>query len=323
MLNFCTLFDKNYFYKGLTMYRSLVANCSEDFNLWVLCMDDLTYELLTKMCLPSVKLVSLKEFESPELLKVKTERSVAEYSWTCASNFIRYLMSNERSLEMVVYLDADLYFFNDPKVLVEELGDNDIMITEHRYTGKYAKAAITNGKYCVQFMVFKNNKNGLAVLDWWRLACLDWCFNYLDNNRFGDQKYLDDWMMRFKGVYELQNLGGGVAPWNVQQYLFETSANDVNGRLKNSKKTWSLIFYHFHGFSLVSFDKYLPTNYYDLSAQVKQIIYLPYFKALQKSISLVKVYDSGFSFGYSKISYKERVYYWFKLLLNKISSRGL
>ncbi len=307
MINFCTLFDRNYFYKGLAMYNSLAANCSEEFTLWILCMDDLTYELLEKMNLRGIKLVSLKEFESPELLKAKSERGVAEYSWTCASNFIWFLSQSHPELEMITYLDADLYFFNDPKILIDELGNNDVMITEHRYTKKYDQASVS-GKYCVQFMVFRCNPNGLKILDWWRSACLDWCFGYLDNGRFGDQKYLDDWTVKFEKVHELQHLGGGVAPWNVQQYDFTVKDGKVFGHLKGKREEWPLVFYHFHGFCLLSKNRYFGVNGYVLSREVGDIIYRQYFKALRENLFLIKGINHDFNFGFKKVSFKDRIY---------------
>jgi hypothetical protein len=307
--NFCTLFDRNYLYKGLAMYDSLASNCREDFILWILCMDDISYKLLEKMSLPKIKLVALNEFESQELLKAKQERGVAEYSWTCASNLVWFLLQKNRELEMMIYLDADLYFFNNPKILITELGDKDVMITAHRYTKKYDQSAVS-GKYCVQFMIFKNNPNGLRVLDWWRQACLDWCFAYLDNNRFGDQKYLDDWMTRFSGILELEHLGGGVAPWNVQQYGFFTKDGMIYGRERRTDKIFPLVFYHFHTFYLISPRQYFPVRGYVLSKNVKAIIYEPYFRALQNSLETVKNFAPDFNFGYKSISAKDRLASW-------------
>ncbi|MBU0721841.1 glycosyl transferase [Patescibacteria group bacterium] len=292
------------------MYNSLIANCTEDFNLWVLCMDDLTFELLEKMNLPKIKLITLKEFESPVLLKIKKGRDVAEYSWTCASNFIWFLLQKNKELEMIIYLDADLYFFNDPKILIKELKDKDVMITEHRYTKKYNQLLVS-GKYCIQFIIFKNNPNGLTILDWWRQACLDWCFGYLNNNRFGDQKYLDDWLTRFKSVHELQHLGGGIAPWNIQQYDFTIKNNKILGNVKKKNDNWPVIFYHFHSFCLISPTKYFPIRGYDLAKNAQTIIYEPYFKSLQKNIKFVKNFSHNFNFGFKSISIKERLVSWF------------
>ena len=45
---FCTLFDSNYLIKGLTMIKSLSEFC-EDFDIFVLCMDNQTKFLLEKI----------------------------------------------------------------------------------------------------------------------------------------------------------------------------------------------------------------------------------------------------------------------------------
>jgi hypothetical protein len=307
--NFCTLFDRNYLYKGLALYNSLIANCVNDFGLWILCMDDITYKLLEKMNLPKVKLIALSDFETSELLKAKIERSVAEYSWTCASNLLWHILQVNKEMELLTYLDADLYFFADPAVLIKELGDEDVLITSHRYSKKYDRAAIS-GKYCVQFMIFKNNSNGLRVLDWWRQACLTWCFGYLDNGRFGDQKYLDDWLTRFSGIHELEHLGGGVAPWNVSQYNFFKQGGKIWGKEKRTGNNFPLIFYHFHTFCLLSPDKYFPVRGYNLSKDVRELIYTYYFRALQANMELVKKFDEKFDFSFKKISIKERLASW-------------
>ena len=44
----CTYFDAQYFLKGRSLLRSLEQHV-EHFVLWVLCLDDQTYELLTAM----------------------------------------------------------------------------------------------------------------------------------------------------------------------------------------------------------------------------------------------------------------------------------
>src|SRR5213075_3097505 len=107
--------------------------------------------------------------------------------------------------------------------------------------------------YCVQFMCFKNNEDGLTALKWWRERCLEWCYNRVEDGKFGDQKYLDDWPERFSGiVWELKNIGGGVAPWNVQQYKFiKANKNKISGIEKNTGDNFELVFFHFHALSFI------------------------------------------------------------------------
>ena len=74
--NFYTFFDKNYLYKGIALYCSLQKTCS-DFVLFVLCGDEITYNLLSKMNLSNVKLITLQELEreDTDLLSIKNTRT--------------------------------------------------------------------------------------------------------------------------------------------------------------------------------------------------------------------------------------------------------
>lgn len=239
------------------MYESLKDH-NTNFHLYVYAFNDLSFQILDELNLQNMTVISLKSFEDAELLKVKETRSIAEYCWTCTPSIILHAINNF-NLDHCIYVDADLYFFKNPRPLIEEMNGKSILITEHRYTPKFDQTA-TSGKYCVQFMYFKNNNQGMMALKWWREKCLEWCYARFEDGKFGDQKYLDDWTDRFQGVHVLNHRGGGVAPWNVQQY-------------KNPSD--DLIFYHFHGF------KYNPLELcnlseYPISKKVVKQIYKPY-----------------------------------------------
>ena len=60
--NFCTLFDRNYIYKGLALHTSLLHH-RPDFHLWILCMDDITFNILEKLKLEKASLIRIDEFE--------------------------------------------------------------------------------------------------------------------------------------------------------------------------------------------------------------------------------------------------------------------
>src|SRR6266550_3174276 len=88
---FCTLFDKNYLFKGLALYRSL-EKWAGDFRLFVLCMDAESYDTLSRLALPKATLVRLDQFEDDELRKAKSTRSLIEYYWTCTPSLPLYVM---------------------------------------------------------------------------------------------------------------------------------------------------------------------------------------------------------------------------------------
>ena len=261
-MNFCTLFDSNYLARGLAMYESLRAHHNK-FHLYVYAFDDLSFKILKSLNLPSLTVISLKEFEDEELLKIKSSRSKGEYCWTCTPSIILHSIQNF-SLDHSIYVDADLYFFSDSSSIINEMEGKSILITEHRYTPRYDQTKIS-GVYCVQFMYFKNDSFGMKALKWWRDKCIEWCFAKPEEGKFGDQKYLDDWTSRFENVHVMKTKLGGIAPWNVQQYQFPIQ---------------SPVFYHFHGV------RYNPSGEFELGPYVLPKgsiiqLYKPYMLKIQ------------------------------------------
>jgi len=291
--NFCTLFDKNYLYRGLALYNSLLKHCP-DFKLWILCMDDIAYNLLNKMNLYNVELISLKEFENQELLKIKNTRTAVEYCWTCTSSLLYYLLKKYSDLKMLAYLDSDMYFYSSPQPIYDEMGDKSIMIIPHKLSPANKQLETTSGKYNVGMLIFKNNKDGINCLGWWKDKCIDWCYNYYDKGRYGDQLYLNDWPEKFSGVCVLKHKGTDIAPWNVSQYKVKKINNQI--LIDNEP----LIFYHFHSLKIYSNLKFrLFGASYKISPKTKKIIYRPYVKELKEIIINIRTIDSLFNYGFS------------------------
>ena len=279
-VNFCTLFNTNYMSRGLVMYDSLIKHCA-DFHLYVFAFDDHCFDYLNKKNLPHLTAISLTDFEDEALLLVKKDRTAAEYCWTSTSSTILYCME-QFNLSNCTYLDADLQFFSNPLQLIEEMGDNSVLITEHRYSPSYDQS-LESGKYCVQFVTFKNDDTGMKVLRDWRDDCLEWCYARIEDGKFGDQKYLDAWMSKYKGIHELKHLGGGIAPWNVQQYNFRSSERKLIGTNIVDGKDFPVVFFHFHGVQFFDDDivSYAGARY-DLNAMIQELFYEPYIRLLNQ-----------------------------------------
>jgi len=281
MLNFVTLFNSNYLSRGLVMYQSLLKY-SPDFHLYVIAFDDNTFNYFQKNPQKHLTAISLTQFEDEKLLSIKPSRSAAEYCWTCTASTILYCIKNF-DLDHCIYIDADLCFYSNPQVLFDEWGNDAVLITKHRYTPQYDQSSIS-GIYCVQFVGFKNNKEGLDVLTYWRESCIDWCYARAENGKFGDQKYLDDWTTRFNNVHVLKHLGGGVAPWNLQQYDFTLKDNQLTGLQKFPQEKFEVVFFHFHG--LKFFEERIVSiapSEYEISKTVIDLIFKPYVRKLVDS----------------------------------------
>ncbi|MCK9408787.1 MAG: glycosyl transferase [Bacteroidetes bacterium] len=290
MYNFCTLFDSNYLSRGLALYRSLERVC-DSFHLYIFAFDDKSLHVLKKLQLQYATIISLKKFEEEELLKVKPTRSRAEYCWTATSSTILYVLE-KFSVDQCTYLDADMLFFDSPKILFDEMNGRSILITEHRYSPQYNKEALS-GKYCVQFVSFKNDEPGLAALRWWRDRCLEWCYARFEEGKFGDQKYLDDWMSRFTGVHELQHRGGGMAAWNVQQYHVVEKNGKLFGKEITSGMEFPVVFYHFHYLRYLKYEQ-VELGRRVLTESVLRLLYKPYLLSLQDAKKEVQKIDATF-----------------------------
>lgn len=295
--NFCTLFDKNYLYRGLALYASLVEHCA-DFKLWILCMDDTVYSILKKMDLKNIELIALKDFEDPELLSIKDSRTPVEYCWTCTSSLLLYLLKKYPNLGNIAYLDADLFFYDTPEPIYNEFGDNSVLIIKHNYSKEYVHLEKRSGIYNVEMLVFRDDENAMNCLNWWRKKCLECCSERHIDGKFGDQLYLNDWSQRFEKIKVLQHKGGGLAPWNYRNYKIIQ---------KNSKvyvDNDPLIFYHFHSLFIFKPDLIELARGYNLSENVKRLIYYSYLGSLRSVMNKSKVFLPD-----SRIGFKKREIY--------------
>lgn len=277
MRHFCTYFDHNYLSMGLALYRSLRRH-SPEFTLWVLCLSDACFEILSRLSLPGVRLVQLADLErgDPDLLRAKQNRSRVEYYFTCTPSWPRYLLNHYPEIQLITYLDADLYFFGDPEEIFSEIGERSIAIIGHRFASwnRHLEAA---GVFNVGWITFRNDANGRECLEWWRDRCIECCTYDLDAGKVGDQKYLDDWPTRFRGVAVLRHKGANVAPWNVGSSTFSSQDGLVYADDE------PIIFFHFHGLKRIAgivYDSGLTRYRSRLPRVLRRRLFAPYVKEL-------------------------------------------
>jgi hypothetical protein len=288
--NFCTLFDSNYLLKGVAMLRSLYKFCP-DAQVHLLCMDERTREIVTKL-FPAINCISLAEVEDEALLEAKKDRSVAEYCWTLSPVLPSYLMAHNPQIPQLTYIDADLLFYSPLQPLFDEIGDASVAIIEHRFTPRLQHLEV-NGRFCVEWVSFKRDKEGMACLARWREQCVEWCYYRLEDDRMGDQKYLDAWPEKYSSTHILQHPGAGIAPWNYAQYTFGVLAD---GTL--SVNDAPLIFYHFHQFQLLDNGKFDRLSaFYTSECAEPGGVYEAYEAALKSAVTGVQKIHMGFRAG--------------------------
>ncbi len=286
--HYCSYFDHRYLVRGLAMIRSL-RRFEPEAVIWVLCLSDTCYDWLSRLSEPGVRLIRMSELEraDPVLARCKSTRSLIEYYFTCTPALVCYVLGLSGRDDIVTYVDGDLFFFSDPKPLFDALSDGSVSIIPHRYPDRL-KARERFGVFNVGWLSFRHDERGLAVADWWRARCIEWCFDILEGDRFADQKYLDRFQHLFEGVVVLDHPGANLAPWNLARHTLGMAA----GRLTVDGEP--LIFFHFRGVKEVNRHLYLARHYpfrAPFNFFVRKHLYRPYIDELRKIA--IEIQDFG------------------------------
>jgi len=251
-------------------------------------MDGVTYDVLDKLDLTYVYKVKLQNIEGELLHEIKQDRTTAEYCWTLSSYFTHYIMQLKTDIDYLVYLDADLMFFSSLDLIFTEIEGSSISIIEHRFTPRL-KYLEVQGRFNVEWVGFRNDTEGMLALITWKKQCLDWCFSQIEDNRMGDQKYLDSWPDQYDNVHIIKNIGAGLAPWNYPNYTVSIN-NDVI--FVNEVQ---LIFYHFHQFTIMndgSFDRI--SKLYSKGGPLPDFIYSRYENEILSAVKDINKHVDGY-----------------------------
>jgi hypothetical protein len=157
--------------------------------------------------------------------------------------------------------------------LLDESKNASAQVIEHRFPPEL-QHLLVYGRFNVGWIGFSSNKEGLSLIEDYRKLCLDWCYDKLEEDRFGDQKYLDKWPQKFPNCVISKHLGANVAYWNISGRSL--SIHNGNYFINDDP----LIFFHFQAVARMKSGNYVikgdPVNignYFNL-------LYEPYLKEL-------------------------------------------
>lgn len=271
----CTLFDSGYLLLGLSLIQSVERHFSS-YKLWVLAMDEPCYQFLKSLSMKNVHVMRLSEIEDKHTEVAKNNRTWQEYCWTLSPILPSYILEQNKEIDHITYLDADIFFYSSPDPIYDEIGSASIMITPHRFPQRLKEMEI-NGIFNVQMVFFRRDEEGLKCLARWRQQCLEWCYYKLEDGKMGDQKYLDEWPYLYKNICILKNEQSGVALWNLE----DTEIEVVNGIILANRKP--LIFYHFHKFKYYNGWYTDGANSYSLPQKKLRPIYKKYVEQIREN----------------------------------------
>jgi len=285
MRTYCTVFDKYYLYQGCSLYNSL-TKVTTDFTLHALCLDDISYETILKLGNSNFVPISISEIMSDDVVGLRARTTYPQFCWACQP-LVCELVLDRLQADMVTYLEADSLFFSDPEVLFEEMGDKSVTLAPHNFPADQDQSK-TAGTYITHFNAFRNDECGRNVLNEWKSNCFLYDKDNPPSFRPG-QLLMDEWPDKFDCVHVLQNIGAGVAPWNVESRTLKL----VNDKLYFDEI--AVVFYHFHKYAR-TVDGRHDLGDYKISINTISLVYQEYVKSIDLAKQQIKKVNDVFNY---------------------------
>ncbi len=218
--------DRRFIAQGLALQASVSEAAGREAELTVLALEPEVSRYLAEFGPEAISVITLGELEAldPELAATREQRSWVEYCWTVTPAFCALMVERAPKGAVVAWLDADIAFLRDPVELLDSLGSGSLLLVPHRYYRLYPDSATVPdltenwGTYNGGTIAFRNDDEGLAAVRRWRRLSIDWCFDRVEEGRFGNQKHLTDFAERFGGARVMAIPGGSLGPWNAGQF---------------------------------------------------------------------------------------------------------
>ena len=268
---FCTITTDSHLFKTFALAKSL-----EKFGgqLKVLVIDG-NIKGVETVVPQNVELFSLQNIWSNRSQTVLDKYKGDKRRWALKPVFLLFLLG---IFDKLIYVDNDIYFFNDFKFLLNDLEVNNILLTPHFYPSSpkqnqtWLESNLKLGLYNAGFIGV--NINAKEALEWWSDCCLYEMRRSFWRGLFDDQKYLDLFPVLFDKVKIVKNRGCNFAGWNDQNMVTEKG----------------IVFIHFNHHTLSRF-QISSSPYFNFFTQYLRTIekYYPNFKLKEKQFDKFKV----------------------------------
>ena len=288
-MNYSMIISQKRLIQGLTCYHSLESQ-GTDFIVWICCMDNVTYRILTNLKLKNAILFHVEDIENQELLSIKNERTLQEYCWTLKAPLCLHILNHYSEVDHIIYCDADMFFFARPNIILDEWWQYSVFLCPQRGTIELENV---HGMYQAGLIGFKNDQNSKEILTWWKDKCLEYCKDVYDveMNRWGDQKYLNHIPDLFSNIKIMTQKGINTAPWNL---ILNHHSSITKTKSKIFIDQDELINFHFGSIEIINpneFDLW-KQEHVEIDPSILEYIYIPYIEKIQNTC---RVLDNSFS----------------------------
>lgn len=247
---FCTIITSEYQPLVFALHDSLIEHGKRDELLYVLIAEKSDKTKRTILETEGIRYVFVDDIcqsgYGKKIYDKYFQTNLNSFRWSIKPVLVNYLISVE-NLDKVLFLDSDLFFFNDFEFLFQMLDDSDVLLSPHwrssnpNLDAKNFELQFTGGIFNGGF--FGINRNATVAMEWWAMVGEFVCEINPSKGRFGVQTHLSLMPVLFEGIEVLRHRGCNVANWNQLECKRTLGAN---GEVLINDE-YPVVFIHFTG----------------------------------------------------------------------------
>jgi hypothetical protein len=278
-----SLFTKEYLSQAKVMIDSYI-NANKFAKIHILALDQDTYDVLSLIYVDKVFVTNLEsnEYLQAEFRRLQDTRNFAETIFTLKAIWIYHLAKTQDAGSIILYADADLYFFEEIKEL-QETGWS-VLLSPHFFAERltYLK---NSGEYNAGLIGFRVDDEALKVLSWWQQSVIENCSLSKQIGQYADQKYLENFSQISYSVQTFTDPGVNVGAWRL--------ARNMDVRKKGTStylQGYKILAFHFHSFKIYQRSFYTGIYRYGFnlpSLLIFLFVYLQYIKKIEKAYMFI------------------------------------
>lgn len=300
VLNFVTFFDSRFLIQGTVAVASFLRQ-NENASGVIYCTNTFTAEILKERFGDlRTNIRNLSEVPSIEEARERMshERNPIEVLLALKPLLILETLKGLPKDALLAYFDADLFFYQSLDTTIRDLKDANILLTRHLFPSQLS-ISVKYGIVNAGFLLVRNTIEATAIVSDWAKKCRAWCFLRLEEEKYADQLYLNDYLSlpRVKSVSD-PGINNGV--YYFQQKRKITKASETV--YIESKK---LICFHFHGIRITRYSIFSGFNRYSLPKRAIRV----WFYVYRNYIREIKVELNGYMMPIKVNNLQEEVFF--------------
>ena len=280
-----TICSNNYLGQAMALKRSLLSH-NQQMRFWIILVDELSDQVNYSDFAPA-EVISVSSIPNIDLEDLIARYYIIELNTSVKPSVFKYLKNKHPELELLYYLDPDLYFYNSLSECNSILKENSLVLTPHILSPIQRDGLLPDENVFLQFGIYNLGFAGMnlkhkeieGILDWWEERVIKFGYDKANKGYFVDQLWMAHAPLFFEGVQILTTYNYNMAPWN----LHERDIKSIDGNTILLNDNSELVFYHFSKITSDEIKISREFNRYNLTDfPLLLSLYQEYYKELER-----------------------------------------